>query len=273
MADRIAVMSTGASSRSARPRRCTTAPANLFVAQFIGTPAHEHASRARSPPTAAGRRRAAARCRCPAGLRADAGGRHRRSPSASGPSTCTRRRDGPVGVVVRAVEWLGHECLIFGVGRRRHPSSSARSGMSAAPRRAARIRLAVDPADVHLFDAEHHVPDRLMSVTDSHGGAAPTTRRCSSRRKRSRRGTYGAKEVGLALAVPAAVARRLRRLLLPAVRPACVHWGTVREPARRRRPRTTGRARPVPRACSPATTSARACGTASSSCSTPCPPA
>ena len=39
MGDRIAVMRDGCSSRSARPNRSTTHPANTFVATFIGSPA------------------------------------------------------------------------------------------------------------------------------------------------------------------------------------------------------------------------------------------
>ena len=57
-----------------------------------------------------------------------------------------------VDLDVRAVEWLGHECLVFGtvggapVVVRQTGMSTLRAGDSG--------RLAVDPADVHVFDPE-----------------------------------------------------------------------------------------------------------------------
>jgi ABC-type sugar transport system ATPase subunit len=53
---------------------------------------------------------------------------------------------------VRAVEWLGHECLVFGsVGDA--PVVMRQTGMSSL-KAGGTARLAVDPADVHLFDPD-----------------------------------------------------------------------------------------------------------------------
>jgi ABC-type sugar transport system ATPase subunit len=65
--------------------------------------------------------------------------------------------DGTIAHDVRAVEWLGHECLVFG-SVEASPVVVRQVGM--APLAAGRtIRLAVDPANVHLFDPE--TTDRL----------------------------------------------------------------------------------------------------------------
>ncbi|HZA87004.1 MAG TPA: TOBE domain-containing protein, partial [Acidimicrobiales bacterium] len=60
--------------------------------------------------------------------------------------------DGPVVQKVRAVEWLGHECLVFGsVG----PSPVVVRQVGMTPHEAGgTIRLAVDPANVHVFDSD-----------------------------------------------------------------------------------------------------------------------
>ena len=59
---------------------------------------------------------------------------------------------GPIAHSVRAVEWLGHECLVFGsVGG--SPVVVRQVGM--APHQAGgTIHLTVDPAQVHLFDPD-----------------------------------------------------------------------------------------------------------------------
>ena len=121
MADRIAVMATGRLQQVGTPQEVYERPANLFVAQFIGTPpmntlpgtftstgglAGDRRRReplpgaARGPGTTDGWRRAGP------------------SWSASGPSTCGVAPAGRSRATVRAVEWLGHECLVFGQGRR-----------------------------------------------------------------------------------------------------------------------------------------------------------
>jgi ABC-type sugar transport system ATPase subunit len=53
---------------------------------------------------------------------------------------------------VRAVEWLGHECLVFGaIGS----DAVVVRQVGMAPHAAGgSIRLSVDPANVHLFDPE-----------------------------------------------------------------------------------------------------------------------
>jgi ABC-type sugar transport system ATPase subunit len=60
--------------------------------------------------------------------------------------------DGPLEVQVRAVEWLGHECLVFAdVGGT--PIVVREQGM--APNEAGnQLRVTAQPTDVHLFDPE-----------------------------------------------------------------------------------------------------------------------
>jgi ABC-type sugar transport system ATPase subunit len=60
--------------------------------------------------------------------------------------------DGPVEHKVRAVEWLGHECLVFGaVGEA--PVVVRQTGMARLDA-GGTARLSVDPADVHVFDPD-----------------------------------------------------------------------------------------------------------------------
>jgi ABC-type sugar transport system ATPase subunit len=60
--------------------------------------------------------------------------------------------DGPLAVKVRAVEWLGHECLVFGdVGG--EPVVVRQAGM-ATYRPGEVVTFAVDPALVTVFDAD-----------------------------------------------------------------------------------------------------------------------
>ena len=109
MADRIAIMSAGRLQQVGTPQEVYEAPANLFVAQFIGTPPMNTLEGALGDggiDTGGG----VVRCRRtggPVGGRAQAGGRH--------PSRAPGAHAGRAGqLAVRAVEWLGHECLVFG---------------------------------------------------------------------------------------------------------------------------------------------------------------
>jgi ABC-type sugar transport system ATPase subunit len=66
------------------------------------------------------------------------------------PEHFTITSDGPLEQKVRAVEWLGHECLVFAtVGEA--PVVVRQAGMAAIDA-GGTTRLAVDPAHVHLFD-------------------------------------------------------------------------------------------------------------------------
>ena len=148
MATRVAVMSTGKLQQVGTPQEVYAKPVNTFVAQFIGTPpmncfpgrvAADGASVAVEGGTLP----------LPAGLIT--------SPPASSevivgvrPEHLHASADGPLQVTVRAVEWLGHECLVSAsigdatVVVREIGMSTASTGSG--------LRLTVDPADVHLFD-------------------------------------------------------------------------------------------------------------------------
>jgi ABC-type sugar transport system ATPase subunit len=157
MADRIAIMSAGRLQQVGTPQQVYDAPANLFVAQFIGTPPMNTlpgtiTTGGGSPAVDVG----GGRVPVPAGLAA---------PLADGqpvvvgirPEHLVLAADGPVEQKVRAVEWLGHECLIFGtIGEA--PVVVRQAGMAAIDA-GGTTRLAVDPGDVHLFDAD--TTDRL----------------------------------------------------------------------------------------------------------------
>jgi ABC-type sugar transport system ATPase subunit len=156
MADRIAIMSAGRLQQVGTPQQVYEAPANLFVAQFIGTPPMNT-----MPGTVVtdgdgtdGRRAidvGGGRVPVPPGLATRlVEGR----PVVVGvrPEHFHVAGEGPVEHKVRAVEWLGHECLVFGaIGEA--PVVVRQAGMARLDR-GGTARLAVDPADVHLFDPE-----------------------------------------------------------------------------------------------------------------------
>jgi ABC-type sugar transport system ATPase subunit len=157
MADRIAIMSAGRLQQVGTPQEVYDAPANLFVAQFIGTPPMNTVPGA---VTSDGGTRSidvgGGRVPVPPGLAA---------PPADGapvvvgvrPEHLVPAADGPIEQKVRAVEWLGHECLVFGtIGEA--PVVLRQTGMAAVDA-GGTIRLAVDPAAVHLFDPD--TTDRL----------------------------------------------------------------------------------------------------------------
>jgi ABC-type sugar transport system ATPase subunit len=148
MATRVAVMSMGKLQQVGTPQEVYARPVNTFVAQFIGTP----------PMNCFPGKIAADGSRIevdggtlplPAGLIA--------VPAAGSTVTVGVRpehlqvaAEGSVGVVVRAVEWLGHECLISAsIGEATLVIREVGMSPSAAGND---IRLSVDAADVHLFD-------------------------------------------------------------------------------------------------------------------------
>jgi ABC-type sugar transport system ATPase subunit len=60
--------------------------------------------------------------------------------------------DGPIEHRVRAVEWLGHECLVFGsVGP--SPVVVRQTGMASVDA-GSTARVTCDPAQVHLFNPD-----------------------------------------------------------------------------------------------------------------------
>jgi multiple sugar transport system ATP-binding protein len=148
MADRIAVMSTGRLQQVGTPQAVYEAPANLFVAQFIGTPPMNTLE---GTVTTGGSSIdvGAGTVPVPPGLttRLEEG---QAVVVGIRPEHLTIADDGTVEHKVRAVEWLGHECLVFGsVGGA--PVVVRQVGMTSLAA-GATARLAVDPAQVHLFD-------------------------------------------------------------------------------------------------------------------------
>jgi ABC-type sugar transport system ATPase subunit len=154
MATRVAIMSAGHLQQVGTPQQVYEAPANLFVAQFIGTPPMNTMPGTFSgdgdgdgPAVVVGE----SRFPIPKGLttRLQEG-----QPVVVGarPEHLEIGAGGTIVHKVRAVEWLGHECLVMGaVGE--SPVTVRQVGM--APQAAeSTIRLAVDPSDVHLFDPD-----------------------------------------------------------------------------------------------------------------------
>jgi len=152
MAHRIAVMADGRLQQVGTPEEVYAAPANLFVAGFIGTPPMnilegQLDSDDGQPVVVAGDLRlpiaATSGDRVESGRKVEIGIRPEQLSIG----------DGPMAATVTAVEWLGHESLVaFDLGGHR----VVVRGESAAslPAVGEQCRLAVDPAHIHLFDAE-----------------------------------------------------------------------------------------------------------------------
>ncbi|HEX6424165.1 MAG TPA: ATP-binding cassette domain-containing protein [Acidimicrobiales bacterium] len=153
MADRIAILSAGRLQQVGTPQQVYETPANLFVAQFIGTPPMNTLPGTVTADGDAGQvvEVTGGRVPVPPGLstRLDPG-----RPVVVGvrPEHLALAPDGPIEHHVRAVEWLGHECLVFGsVGP--SPVVVRQTGMAVVdPGSTARVTC--DPAHVHLFDAD-----------------------------------------------------------------------------------------------------------------------
>jgi len=149
MANRIAIMSAGRLQQVGTPQAVYEAPANLFVAQFIGTPPMNtlegtFTSEGGPTVTVAGGRVALDPAR--------AAGLEEGRPLVVGvrPENLTLMPEGPLELKVRAVEWLGHECLVFAtIGE---AEVVVRQVGMAAVDAGSTARVAVDPAHVHLFD-------------------------------------------------------------------------------------------------------------------------
>jgi multiple sugar transport system ATP-binding protein len=156
MADRIAIMSAGRLQQVGTPQEVYDSPANLFVAQFIGTPPMNTLAGTVAA-GGAGVDVGSGTVPLPRGLttRLEDG-----RPVVVGvrPEHLRLADDGPIAQEVRAVEWLGHECLVFGsVGEA--PLVVRQTGMSSLHAGGA-VRLAADPGDIHLFD-----PDTTQRLT------------------------------------------------------------------------------------------------------------
>jgi multiple sugar transport system ATP-binding protein len=146
MASRVAVMSMGKLQQVGTPREVYDRPVNTFVAQFIGTPPMNCLNGVMG-----------------AGGTVDIVGGWLAGPETS--TTMERGRkvvvgvrpehllitdDGTIRAEVRAVEWLGHECLLFMVAGEqqfviRQPGMTSHVVGDV-------VKLVADPAHVHLFD-------------------------------------------------------------------------------------------------------------------------
>ena len=150
MADRIAILSAGSLQQVGTPQDVYEAPANLFVAQFIGTPPMNTMAGTVTG-GASGVDVGGGRAPLPPGLAAPLPeGR----PVVVGvrPEHLAVSDDGQLELKVRAVEWLGHECLVFGaIGAT--PVVVRQAGMSTL-QAGGTCQLAVQPGNVHLFDPD-----------------------------------------------------------------------------------------------------------------------
>ena len=152
VANRVAILRDGRLQQLGTPKQIYDAPANLFVAQFIGTPPMNilrgrFTSGSGAPVVEAGD----SQVPVPSGLmtRLEEG-----QPVAVGlrPEHLRPSRDGAISMDFKAAEWLGHECLVRGEIERQ-PVVLRLVGMRPQDAQSA-VRLAVDPASVHLFDPE-----------------------------------------------------------------------------------------------------------------------
>jgi ABC-type sugar transport system ATPase subunit len=147
LADRIAVLNAGALMQVGAPSELYTRPANLFVAKFIGTPEMNVIDA-----------RAAEACRLTAAL-------PRRVASVGVRAEDLRLAPGGVGAQVDVVEHLGAEALVH--LRVEMIELTARVEAQAVPRSGERVQVAIDPARLHLFDAQGARVDTPQSTVDS----------------------------------------------------------------------------------------------------------
>ncbi|HEY8527487.1 MAG TPA: sn-glycerol-3-phosphate ABC transporter ATP-binding protein UgpC [Acidimicrobiales bacterium] len=152
MADRIAIMNAGRLQQVGTPQEVYEAPANRFVAQFIGTPPMNTLDGVVTTDGGGPAVEVADdRFPVPPGLatRLEEG---RKVVVGVRPEHLEVTDDGPLSHEVRAVEWLGHECLVFG-SIAGSPVVVRQAGL--APQQpGATVRLRVAPDHVHLFDPD-----------------------------------------------------------------------------------------------------------------------
>ena len=149
MADRIAILSDGRLHQVGTPREVYDAPADLFVAGFIGTPPMNTA-----PVTLAGGDAQVGESRLPLGRGSD----HERAVLGVRPEHLHLDPAGPLRAAVHQTEWLGHEALLRLqlVGVEGHGTGwIARLATEAAPPEpGTEVRLSAAPGSIHLFDAD-----------------------------------------------------------------------------------------------------------------------
>jgi len=150
MADRVAVMSDGRLQQVGTPREVYDAPANLFVAGFIGTPAMNIATA-----SLAGGVASLGTSTVPVATAAED-----RATVIVGvrPEHLEIDPAGTVAATVRQVEWLGHEALlrvqVAGADGAVVDWIARLSSEHPPPALGAEVRLAVSPGRAHLFDAD-----------------------------------------------------------------------------------------------------------------------
>ena len=152
MATRMAVMSMGRLQQVGTPHEVYEAPANLFVAQFVGTPPMNTlpgtvTTAGGGPAVLVGE----SRFPVPPGLttRLEEG---RPVVVGARPEHMTPADGGPIVAKVRAVEWLGHERLVAAmVGDAPIVVRQPGTGPEVS---GATVGLDVDPTHVHLFDTD-----------------------------------------------------------------------------------------------------------------------
>ena len=151
MATRVAILSAGRLQQVGTPQEVYAQPANTFVAQFIGTPPMNCLQATIGPDGDRVVIEGGSSVALPPGLstRPEPG-----RPVVLGirPEHLEPSTDGTVSARVRAVEWLGHECLITVVVGEQ--ACTVRQTGMASNQVDSAISLAVDAADVHLFDPE-----------------------------------------------------------------------------------------------------------------------
>ncbi|MEO6629486.1 MAG: TOBE domain-containing protein, partial [Aquihabitans sp.] len=150
MATRVAVMTMGKLQQVGTPQEIYGQPINTFVAQFIGTPPMNCLTGTIAPDgdgVMVGEQRfplpATLNTKVKAGQPIVVGVR---------PEHLDVAPHGGVTVEVRAVEWLGHECLVSAsIGGE---SLIIRQVGMSANEAGSHLRVSIEPEHVHLFDVD-----------------------------------------------------------------------------------------------------------------------
>ncbi len=169
MGHRIAVMSAGKLMQCGTPREVYEQPANVFVAQFIGTPPM-NLIRATLSADGTTLENVDLRLPVPQSLRpvtAGKGGRAvvvgLRPENLVEPGRTGSAETAPLTIDVEVVEPLGHEVIAF--GRLGDELLAAKLEPHRAPRFGDKLQLAVELPTLHLFDAQ--TEERLKGASPS----------------------------------------------------------------------------------------------------------
>ena len=151
MATRVAIMSMGELQQVGTPQEVYEQPVNTFVAQFIGTPPMNTFDAKVGPEGGSVLLGEAGSLPVPAGLtnRVEA---HQPMVAGVRPEHLVLDAAGTLKATVKAVEWLGHECLLF-LEADGQPFIIRQPGMSELYA-GSTVSLTADPTHVHLFDPD-----------------------------------------------------------------------------------------------------------------------